>query len=211
MTSRLCIIAGLIFMSCQTGISQDQLTDRPNIVYILADDMGYGDLSVLNKDSKIKTPHMDQIVRNGVYFTDAHSNSSVCTPTRYGILTGRYAFRSRLKSGVLNGYSPQLIEPGRLTVASFLKENGYHTACIGKWHLGLNWQPLDHTKPIKNLSAEEVKEHGDNVDYHAEVLGGPADISFDYSFIIPASLDMPPYCYIRDSHVVSPPDRITGG
>ena len=110
----------------------------PNIVYILADDMGYGDVSILNKDSKIPTPNIDRIGREGVIFTDAHSGSAVCTPTRYGVLTGRYAWRSRLKSGVLSGYSGRLIEEGRLTVPALLKRHGYDTAAFGKWHLGLD-------------------------------------------------------------------------
>ena len=112
---------------------------NPNIVYILADDLGYGDLSSLNENSGIQTPNMDKIVEEGIYFSDAHSNSSVCTPSRYGILTGRYAWRSNLKKGVLWGYDAPLIEKDRETVASFLKNNGYKTACIGKWHLGLGW------------------------------------------------------------------------
>ena len=111
----------------------------PNIVYILTDDQGFGDVSRLNPEGRIPTPHMDRIAREGMTFTDAHSGSSVCTPTRYGILTGRYAWRSRLKSGVLGGLSPRLIEADRMTVASLLKEHGYHTACVGKWHLGMDW------------------------------------------------------------------------
>jgi arylsulfatase A len=111
---------------------------RPNIIYILADDLGYGDLSRLNDQSKIPTPHIDRLAADGMIFTDAHSNSSVCTPSRYGILTGRYAWWSRLKEGVLWGYSPPLIETGRLTVASFLKNHGYATGGVGKWHLGLD-------------------------------------------------------------------------
>ena len=104
----------------------------PNIVFILADDMGYGDIGALNPDSKIPTPNMDRIAAEGMHFTDAHSYSGVCTPTRYGILTGRYTFRTRLASGVLGGHDVPLIEPGRETVASLLGRAGYHTACVGK-------------------------------------------------------------------------------
>ena len=113
--------------------------ERPNIVYILADDLGYGDLTLLNPSSKIPTPNLDRLAAQGVLFTDAHTNSSLCTPTRYGLLTGRYSWRTSLKSGVLQGYSPPLIEPGRLTVASLLRQHGYTTACVGKWHLGWDW------------------------------------------------------------------------
>ena len=127
---------------------------KPNVVYILADDLGYGDLKSMNTDGKIATPGSDQMAKEGMIFTDAHSNSAVCTPTRYGVLTGRYAFRSRMKKGVLNGYSTYLIENGRMTVPSFLKNQGYHTAFIGKWHLGWDWakngEKVDYSKPVQN-------------------------------------------------------------
>lgn len=153
--------------------------DTPNIVYILADDMGYGDVSCLNKEGKIATPHIDRLAKEGMVFTDAHSGSAVCTPTRYGILTGRYCWRSRLKSGVLGGNSPALIEPNRETVASLLQRNGYNTACVGKWHLGLgNNKKTDYDKPL---------------------TPGPNDCGFDYFFGIPASLDMAPYCYVENN------------
>jgi arylsulfatase A-like enzyme len=109
----------------------------PNIVYILADDLGYGDVHALNPErGKIATPHLDRLAGQGMTFTDAHSGSSVCTPTRYGLLTGRYAWRSRLQSGVLGDYVEPLIAADRLTVPGLLKQHGYHTAIIGKWHLG---------------------------------------------------------------------------
>ena len=108
----------------------------PNIIYVLADDMGIGDVSVYNKDSKIPTPHLDQLASGGMMFTDAHTSSSVCTPTRYGILTGRYNWRSPLKHSVLGGKSTALIPSEQTTVASLLQKQGYHTAFIGKWHLG---------------------------------------------------------------------------
>ncbi len=184
----------------------------PNIVYILADDMGYGDLSSLNSKSGIKTPNMDKIVEEGIYFTDAHSNSSVCTPTRYGILTGRYAWRSRLNSGVLWGYDQPLIEEERVTVASYLKDNGYNTACIGKWHLGLGWKEKDSTKPIVKYKEKEVFEKGDdsNVDF-SKPISGPNELGFDYSYIIPASLDMTPYLYIENGKSVELPTAYTEG
>jgi hypothetical protein len=109
----------------------------PNIVYVLADDLGWGDLDCYNSDSAVPTPQTSRFAQQGIRFTDMHSPSSVCTPTRYGILTGRYCWRSRLKEGVLQGYSPSLIEPGRLTVPAMLRQRGYYTAGVGKWHLGL--------------------------------------------------------------------------
>ena len=127
----------LLFLSSQ--ITLPQTDSNPNIIYILADDLGYGDLSCINEQSKIETLNIDRLAESGVYFTDAHSGSAVCTPTRYGILTGRYSWRTKLQRGVLFGYSPPLIDNNRLTVASFLKENGYLTGCVGKWHLGWDW------------------------------------------------------------------------
>ena len=114
----------------------DKLIKAPNIVYILADDLGYGDIGAFNTDGKIATPNIDTLVADGIKFTDAHTSSAVCTPTRYGILTGRYNWRSPIKSGVLTGKSNALIPKSRTTVASLLKREGYQTAFIGKWHLG---------------------------------------------------------------------------
>lgn len=116
---------------------------HPNIVYILADDMGFGDVSCLNQDSKISTSNLDMLAGEGITFMDAHSGSAVCIPTRIGILTGRYCWRSYLKNSVLWPWDGPLIEPDRFTVGDFLKQHGYTTACIGKWHLGWEWPTLD--------------------------------------------------------------------
>jgi arylsulfatase A len=180
--------------------------DFPNIVYIIADDMGYGDVSCLNPEGKIVTPHMDQLASEGMIFTDAHAGSAVCTPTRYGILTGRYCWRSRLQEGVLWGYSPHLIEKERLTVASLLKQHGYATACVGKWHLGLDWITHDGYKYTD--SSDETGEH---VDYSQPVSNGPLDLGFDYFFGIPASLDMVPYVYVENDRVVQAPTEFIVG
>lgn len=163
-----------------------QPASRPNIVLILCDDLGYGDVRANYPDSKIPTPHLDKLASEGMRFTDAHSPSSVCTPTRYGVLTGRYCWRTRLKSGVGNGYSPALIEPGRETIASLLKsKRNYRTGGFGKWHLGLG-------------TAEKT-------DYTQEFRPSPNDYGFDEFFGIPASLDMPPYVFIDDHKAVEPP------
>lgn len=155
---------------------------QPNIVYILADDMGWGDIDAYNLHSAVPTPAMNGFARESMRFTDMHASSAVCTPSRYSILTGRYCWRSRLKKGVLGGYSPNLIEEGRMTVPSMLQQNGYYTAGVGKWHLGLgNEQKTDFTKPL---------------------VPGPVSHGFDYYFGIPASLDMAPYLYFENDHVV---------
>lgn len=178
----------------------------PNIVYIIADDMGYGDVSCLNPESKIVTPHIDRLAAGGMIFTDAHSGSAVCTPTRYGILTGRYSWRSRLQEGVLWGYSPHLIEKERMTVASLLKKSGYATACVGKWHLGLDW--VTHDGYRFTDSSDETGEH---IDYTRPISHGPLDLGFDYFFGIPASLDMVPYVYIANDRVVEAPTEFIVG
>lgn len=157
----------------------------PNIVLILADDLGYGDAGVYNPGAKFRTPHMDSLARAGVRFTDAHSPSAVCTPTRYGLLTGRYCWRSAMKQGVLNGWSPNLIEPGRETIATLAKRRGYATGGFGKWHLGLG-------------AAAKT-------DYAAEQRPSPNDHGFDEYFGIPASLDMPPYLFFQDRRAVEQP------
>jgi arylsulfatase A-like enzyme len=164
---------------------------RPNIVLILADDIGYGDVRCLNPAGKIATPQMDRLAAAGMVFTDAHSGSAVCTPTRYGILTGRYSWRSKLQNGVLGGFSPRLIEPGRLTVPALLKQHGYATACIGKWHLGMDW-------PLKEGGTAQDYGDGWKVDYARPIANGPNAVGFDYYFGISASLDMPPYVFIEN-------------
>lgn len=157
-------------------------SERPNIVIILADDLGYGDTGVYNSASKIPTPNIDRLAKDGMQFTDAHSPSAVCTPTRYGLLTGRYAWRTSLKRGVLGGYSPSLIEPRRMTLASLLRDQGYATAAIGKWHLGFgNDQKTDYARPLRP---------------------GPTTAGFDVFFGIPASLDMAPYLYVENDRPV---------
>ena len=182
------VLIGLLSLyACKPNQPQNDEPGLPNIVYILADDLGYGDLTCYNPESKISTKHIDQLAGEGMLFTDAHSGSAVCTPTRYGILTGRYSWRSRLKKGVTWSYDPLLIDTKRLTVASMLKAHGYHTACIGKWHLGLDWQQhasgkTDITQPVKN---------------------GPNDVGFDYFFGIAASLDIPPYVYMENDRATT--------
>ena len=163
----------------------------PNIVYVLADDLGWGDLDCYNPDSAIPTPFANRFAEQGVRFTDMHAPSSVCTPTRYGILTGRYCWRSRLKQGVLEGYSPSLIEPGRLTVPALLKQHGYYTAGVGKWHLGFgDREKTDYTQPLRP---------------------GPLEQGFDYYFGIPSSLDFAPYLFFENDRPVEQPTATTEG
>ena len=173
--------------------------DRPNIVYILCDDLGYGDVHALNPSrGKIPTPQLDRLTTQGMVFTDAHGGSSVCTPTRYGILTGRYAWRTRLQAGVLFGDSPHLIEPGLLTVPALLRDHGYATAAIGKWHLGMEWAQ----KATKDAAHKGALW---NVDYTKPVRNGPTAVGFDSFFGVCASLDaaLPAGCVVRSCGATS--------
>jgi arylsulfatase A-like enzyme len=175
---------------------QDNAT-RPNIVFILCDDLGYADVQCYG--GKIPTPYMDRLASQGMRFLDAHTSSAVCSPTRYGLLTGRYNWRSPLKRGVLGGLSPRLIEDGRLTLAMVLKNQGYHTACIGKWHLGMDWVK----KPGATVAALSIESRDQvfNVDYSQPIARGPNSVGFDEYFGISASLDMVPYTFIHNDRV----------
>ena len=176
---------------------------KPNIIFFMADDMGMGDTSAYqdftcNADAvQLHTPQMERLARMGVRFTDAHTPSAVCTPTRYGIVTGRYNWRTHLKNGVLWGMSEPLIPQNRLTVAKFLQQNHYHTAVVGKWHLGLGWQKLANGEKRKAKNGP-TKGDGWQINYGKKVKGGPLAIGFNESFIIPASLDMFPYVYLKN-------------
>ena len=197
----------LIILTVMTtgSVAQAAKTNtRPNIVYMLADDLGIGDVKAFNPQGQIRTPSMDQLAQQGMRFTDAHSGSAVCTPTRYGVLTGRYAWRTRLQSGVCWGYSRPLIAPHRLTVASLLKKLGYNTGCIGKWHLGLQWA----LKDPQRVPSDRPQERWDNVDFSKPIASGPREVGFDHFFGISASLDMHPHVYIENDRVTSVPTRI---
>jgi arylsulfatase A-like enzyme len=191
------IAVALLALSRHTAIAKDATATLPNIVYILADDMGYGDVSALNPASMIQTPNIDRLAHEGMSFTDAHSGSSVCTPTRYGILTGRYCWRTRLKRAVLWNYDNSLMTSSRPNVASYLKEHGYNTGMVGKWHLGLDWAST--SKP------GEVTDNEGDVDFSKPFKNGPVDMGFDYFYGINASLDMPPYIFLKNDKAVSIP------
>lgn len=179
------------------------MTKKPNVIYILADDMGYGDIRAFNETCPFDTPHLDALCKNGVKFTDAHSSSAVCTPSRYSILTGRYNWRSRLKSSVVGGYSEPLIEEGRKTVANLFKENGYRTVMIGKWHLGMSFSKTPEFREVPDFDACS------GVDYKGRIARSPVSNGFDYYYGISGSLDMPPYVYIENDHFTEVPDHET--
>jgi arylsulfatase A-like enzyme len=197
------IISGSVFLLLFGGCNGEHTPEEyPNIVVVLADDLGYGDLSSFNEDGKIVTSHIDQLASEGMRFTDAHTSSSVCTPTRYGLLTGRYNWRTRLKSGVLNGRSTALIREGRATLASMLKEHGYHTAFIGKWHLGWDWA-------LQEPAVAGEPGQPPVVDFSQPVTHSPNDLGFAYAYGHSGSLDMPPYVYVENGMPTAVPDTIT--
>jgi arylsulfatase A-like enzyme len=138
------LLHGLVIFLFSAVIPDASATPtRPNIILILADDYGWGDVSCNNPEAVFQTPHLDRIAEEGVRFTNAHTPHSVCTPTRYSLLTGRYAWRTELREGVLVAYGKSLIRPGRLTLPALLKNHGYRTGAFGKWHLGLDWEPFE--------------------------------------------------------------------
>ncbi|MFP4090938.1 MAG: sulfatase family protein [Cyclobacteriaceae bacterium] len=181
------MFVALLTISCKTSPADEAAAEAPNIIFIMADDMGYGDVGVYNPDSKIPTPHMDQLAREGMMLTNAHTPSSICSPTRYGVLTGRYAWRTWLKEGGLGPFDKLMVDTSRYTVADLLKDQGYATAVIGKWHMGLGYE--------------------DSIDYYnAPLKPGPLELGFDYFFGINASLNMSPLTFIENHQTVGVPN-----
>ena len=195
--------ATLAFAACGGNGHADAAL--PNIVLVLADDMGYGDVGAYNSESRIPTPNMDRLAAEGVRFTDMHSPDAVCTPSRYGLLTGRYCWRTRLQRTVLFNYEPPLIEPDRLTLASLLKRKGYRTGMFGKWHLGLDFavkegKHVDFDRPLPWYAGPDPDpEVGASIDFSTPASGGPTDLGFDEAFYTAGcSTDQEPFCFIRN-------------
>jgi arylsulfatase A-like enzyme len=201
------VYAGLLLcFPLAAGAQSVANPQHPNIVLIVADDMGYGDLSCYG-DGKIVTPNVDQLAATGIKFKDASAVSSICSPSRYSILTGRYSWRTRLKFGVLSWFAKPLIEPNRTTLASELKRNGYDTACVGKWHLGLGWALKTNApaNPDQTVFSSWERQAQDYIDFSKPITQGPLDRGFDYFFGIAGSLNMIPFVYIENNRVVEPP------
>ena len=187
-----CIIVALGLSQAKCTAFAESLVEsprRPNIVVILADDLGYGDAKCYNSAAKVPMPNIDRLATEGMRFTDAHSGSAVCTPTRYGLLTGRYAWRTRLQRGVFYGYEPPLIDADRLTLPKMLKQHGYHTACIGKWHLGWDWPKSDRNE---------------QPDFTKQIAGGPTTRGFDTYFGTHVP-NQAPYCFIDQDRIIGSP------
>ena len=183
------VIAATVLAGLLAGpLSSATQPARPDVLLIYTDDQGYGDVSALNPGSRFQTPNLDRLVREGMAFTDAHSSDTVCTPSRYGLLTGRYSWRTRMKKGVMGAEGKGLIAEDRTTLASLLRDSGYRTAMVGKWHLGMTF-------------------HGNkgNRDWSRPVLDGPVDKGFDYFYGIPASMNYGVLTYIENRRVLDPP------
>ena len=191
----------LLFLSLTPWISA---RDKPNILFILADDLGYGDVSCYNPESKVPTPHLDRLAEEGMLFTDAHSPSTVCTPTRYSIMTGRMAFRLNYR-GVFTGVGgPCLIEKERLTLPAMLQQQGYTTALFGKWHIGMTFFDKEGAAINKN-GLEAVRR----VDYSRPVPDGPIHRGFDHFF---GTVSCPTtdwlYAYMENDRIPVPPTQL---
>lgn len=170
--------------------------NKPNIVIIYADDMGYGDLNIQNTDSKIPTPYMDQLASEGMRFTDAHSSSGICSPSRFAMLTGMYHWRRQ--HNIVNSFEKPFFNESDITFPQVLKEHGYATACIGKWHLGWDWE-------FKNEPAGLVTV--DDIDWSKPVSGGPVDRGFDYYFG-DGTINFPPYAWIENDRIIEAPTEM---
>jgi len=185
LTSIALLFFALAALAAPTSLAQ---TQQPNIVLIYADDLGYGDLSCYNPESKVATPNVDRLAAAGVRFTDAHSPATVCTPSRYSLMTGQMRFRSTRRGGVFVGVGgPSLIGENQLTLPSMLKQQGYATACVGKWHIGMTFQTQEgqpvHQQPLKEKrGAAKQYEMIDLVDFDKSITDGPVNHGFDYFY-----------------------------
>ena len=215
----------LALLLLATHVAAAAADKQPNIVVILADDLGYGDVHAYNPErGKIPTPHIDRLAAEGMRFTDAHSSSGVCSPSRYTLLTGRYHWRSRLQGGIVGTFADPLITPPRITIANLAQSNGYRTAAIGKWHLGWNW-PIEpeerqffatpvvrawlENETVDRDAAPPVTPEQQNAwkaVFSRAIPGGPAAVGFDTYFGVDVP-NFPPYCFIENDRSVGIPSQ----
>lgn len=194
-------LASTSFYSCT------QHSQKPNILILYADDMGYGDVAAQNPDGKIPTPNIDQLISDGLTFTDGHSSSGVCTPSRYAMLTGRHHWRDFHK--IVGAMGGPVFKDQQYTMASMFQENGYTTACIGKWHLGWNWNDIRHKDYTEKDSVLQwgrmaYAYKAQAYDWSKTITGGPLDRGFDYYFG-DGTINFPPYAWVENDRMVEAP------
>jgi arylsulfatase A len=199
----------LLSLSCLALSGMSLIAKQPNVLILYADDLGFGDLGCYNSESKIPTPHLDQLAKEGMRFTDGHSSSGICTPSRYALLTGRHHWRDF--HGIVNAFGGSVFKPERLTLPEMLKEKGYATAVIGKWHLGWDWDAVKKpgAKPTTVTEGKRKKAQfgPEAFDWSKPIPDGPLAHGFDYYFG-DTVINFPPYCWIENDKVVTPPDAI---
>lgn len=209
--SKVWILAAFIVSACAAPQPRSETEaappNRPNIIVLYADDLGYGDIGAYNEHSKIPTPHIDKLAAEGIRFVDAHSSSGICTPSRFALLTGQYHWRRTHE--IVGSFGPSVFKTGEFTIAKMLQENGYRTAVIGKWHLGWDWEAIkvegDHSiettlpwgKPYTLYMPEAF-------DWSKPIPGGPLDHGFDY-YYGDGTINFPPYAFIENDRVLTPP------
>lgn len=205
-------IALAIFAAFQVSVSYGEDAAKPNIIVILADDLGWGDVSCNQPDGKVRTPAIDKLAAEGTRFINAHAPHSVCTPSRYALLTGRYCWRTFVREGVLPGYARPLIPPTRVTIASALKSEGYATGAFGKWHIGLGWKPIEGDPGDFHFGSQlhgpaagkSIAALSQRVDHSAAIEGGPLALGFDTFFGTPSNCTRIPV-FIRGDQVINKP------
>jgi arylsulfatase A-like enzyme len=200
------LIIVLFFLACRQPSNQISATEnheKPNIVIIYADDMGYGDLACQNPNTKLTTPNLDKLASSGIRFTDGHSSSGICTPSRYALLTGQYHWR-RLH-GIVKSFGKPVFKDGEFTLPQMLKEQGYNTACIGKWHLGWDWEFLSEPHGEISENKKAIQFYLPNeVEFDKPIKGGPIDRGFDYYFG-DGTINFPPYAFVENDRLVEKP------
>ena len=190
------LLIHVLLYQCNTHSSSKEEAEKPNVIFIYADDLGYGDVTCYNPQSKIKTPNIDKLSADGMRFTDAHSPASFCTPSRYSILTGKYCWRSQSTSELQGGYGEPIIKKDEMTLGNLFKNNGYNTAAIGKWHVGMKWT-------LKNEKAGQDEE---NIDFESPLKLTPVDQGFDYFFgTSGCTSDDPPFAFIENKKLLGLP------
>jgi len=192
----------LFLFSILAGVAT-AASNRPNIVIIYADDMGYGDLNIQNPDSKIPTPNLDQLAREGMRFTDAHSSSGICSPSRFALLTGTYHWRRQ--HGITQSFGPPFFKDSDYTLPQMLQQAGYTTAAIGKWHLGWNWTfKNEPTGRVEQWNRLREYYRPDDIDWSGPITGGPLDRGFDYYFG-DGTINFPPYAWVENDRMLEIP------